>query len=282
MDAAFSAFLPLGMIVLMFVLGLRLTPREIIAPLAMPRVLGLGLVIQMLGLPLLAWVIGRVAGLPPALFAGFMLAAAAPGGVTSNYIAYLVRADLALSVTMTVMTSLAISISLPLVLALAQARLPGTTGLGDIGLGMAQVTVLPIAAGMALRAARPEWAARLRTGAEPLGKTIFAILVLGTFVQNRAVMQEHFVELGAPVVMLNLGALVLGRGIPALAGVDAVSARAIMVETSLQNVAVTIFVASTLMGRPDLAVPGLLYAVVMNVTALILIGAARRFRHPVL
>lgn len=180
------------------------------------------------------------------------------------------------------MTSLAISVSLPLVLALAQARLPGTAGLGDIGLGMAQVTVLPIAAGMALRATRPEWAARLRTGAEPLGKTIFAILVLGTFVQNRAVMQEHFVELGAPVVMLNLGALVLGGGIPALAGVDAVSARAIMVEASLQNVAVTIFVASTLMGRPDLAVPGLLYAVVMNVTALILIGAARRFRHPVL
>ena len=282
MGAAFSAFLPVGMIILMFVLGLRLAPRDIIAPLAAPRALAVGLGLQMLALPLLAWTIGRVAGLSPTLLAGFMLVAAAPGGVTSNYIAHLARADLGLSVTMTLITSLAVALSLPVVLVLARVPMPEATGLVGIGVKMALVAVVPIAAGVAVSVVAPERsAAALRLG-EPLAKAIFAILVIGTIVQNRAAMQLHFGDLGAPIVALNLGALALGRSVPAILGIAAAPARAIMVEVSLQNIAVTIFVATTLLGRSELAIPGLLYAVVMNVTALALIGTSRRSWRPAL
>ena len=282
MGAAFSAFLPVGMIILMFVLGLRLAPRDIIAPLAAPRALAVGLGLQMLALPLLAWTIGHVAGLSPTLLAGFMLVAAAPGGVTSNYIAHLARADLGLSVTMTLITSLAVALSLPVVLVLARVPMPEATGLVGIGVKMALVAVVPIAAGVAVSVVAPERsAAALRLG-EPLAKAIFAILVIGTFVQNRAAMQLHFGDLGAPIVALNLGALALGRSVPAILGIAAAPARAIMVEVSLQNIAVTIFVATTLLGRSELAIPGLLYAVVMNVTALALIGTSRRSWRPAL
>ena len=282
MGAAFSAFLPVGMIILMFVLGLRLAPRDIIAPLAAPRALAVGLGLQMLALPLLAWTIGHVAGLSPTLLAGFMLVAAAPGGVTSNYIAHLARADLGLSVTMTLITSLAVALSLPVVLVLARVPMPEATGLVGIGVKMALVAVVPIAAGVAVSVVAPERsAAALRLG-EPLAKAIFAILVIGTFVQNRAAMQQHFGDLGAPIVALNLGALALGRSVPAILGIAAAPARAIMVEVSLQNIAVTIFVATTLLGRSELAIPGLLYAVVMNVTALALIGTSRRSWRPAL
>lgn len=282
MGAAFSAFLPVGMIILMFVLGLRLAPRDIIAPLAAPRALAVGLGLQMLALPLLAWTIGHVAGLSPTLLAGFMLVAAAPGGVTSNYIAHLARADLGLSVTMTLITSLAVALSLPVVLVLARVPMPEATGLVGIGVKMALVAVVPIAAGVAVSVVAPERsAAALRLG-EPLAKAIFAILVIGTFVQNRAAMQQHFGDLGAPIVALNLGALALGRSVPAILGIAAAPARAIMVEVSLQNIAVTIFVATTLLGRSELAIPGLLYAVVMNVTALALIATSRRSWRPAL
>ena len=282
MGAAFSAFLPVGMIILMFVLGLRLAPRDIIAPRAAPRALAVGLGLQMLALPLLAWTIGHVAGLSPTLLAGFMLVAAAPGGVTSNYIAHLARADLGRSVTMTLITSLAVALSLPAVLVLARVPMPEATGLVGIGVKMALVAVVPIAAGVAVSVVAPERsAAALRLG-EPLAKAIFAILVIGTFVQNRAAMQLHFGDLGAPIVALNLGALALGRSVPAILGIAAAPARAIMVEVSLQNIAVTIFVATTLLGRSELAIPGLLYAVVMNVTALALIGTSRRSWRPAL
>ncbi len=276
-----AAVLPFGMMFLMLTLGMRLDLAQVLVGLRAPGPLVLGLVVQLLGLPLLALAIGRLAGLEPGLQAGLMLVAASPGGITSNYIAYLARADLALSVTMTLITSLAVALSLPLVLALAGVALPAQGGLMALGLKMALVAAVPLALGAALRAGAPGLAARLLRGAEPLAKGIFALLVLATFVQNAGPMAAHFAVLGPAVLALNLGALALGRGLPAVLGVAPAAARAIMVEAGLQNVAVTIFVATSLLGQPELAVPGLIYAVMMNLSAVALIlsaGSRRRAR----
>lgn len=276
-----AAVLPFGMMFLMLTLGMRLDLGQVLVGLRAPGPLVLGLVVQLLGLPLLALAIGRLAGLEPGLQAGLMLVAASPGGITSNYIAFLARADLALSVTMTLITSLAVALSLPLVLALAGVVLPAQGGLMALGLKMALVAAVPLALGAALRAMAPGLAARLLRGAEPLAKGIFAVLVLATFVQNAGPMAAHFAVLGPAVLALNLGALALGRGLPALLGVAPAAARAIMVEAGLQNVAVTIFVATSLLGQPELAVPGLVYAVMMNlsaVTLILLAGSRHRAR----
>lgn len=269
--------LPLGLALLMFVVGLRLRPRDIWAVFKTPKALSIGLAIQVLALPILAFVLGRSLGLSPVMQAGLVLVSAAPGGVTSNYIAYLVRADLALSTGMTLMTTLLSSLTIPLVLMVFGIEGIGTvTSLTNLSLAMLAVTLVPLGLGMGLVAASPRTSAKTLRFFEPIARGIFFAMVAATFIQNWGPMQENLAEVGAAVVALNLGALTLGYGGAILMGLAWPQVRAIMVEASLQNVAVALFVAGSILEQPALSVPALIYAVMMNVSALVQIALRSR------
>lgn len=272
-----AKLLPLGLALLMLVVGLRLKPRDFARVFRHPKALGVGLAVQLAALPFLAFLLGAALGLSPAMQLGLVLVAAAPGGVTSNYIAHLARADLALSTSMTLLTTLLACVTIPVVLAVFSAA--GSIGLVALvklsGL-MLVVSVLPMLMGMSLGVVSGQWQACALTVLEPLAKAIFAAMVLATFVQNWGAMQANLKDIGFAVIALNLGALVLTALAGLVAGLPSVQVRAIMVEASLQNVAVAMFVAASVLGQPALVVPGLLYAMMMNVTGLVLVWFGNR------
>jgi BASS family bile acid:Na+ symporter len=274
MAAFLAAFLPVAMMVLMFSLGLRLRLGELLAELRAPRALGLGLGAQMLGLPLLAFAIARALGLDPLLTAGLMLVAASPGGVTSNYAAHLARGSVGLSVAMTLVTSLLAPLTLPLVLVAAGVAAPDPAGLWKISLGMSAVAVAPMALGMALARYLPRLATPLGRWIDPLAKLLFLAMVVATFVQNWGAMQGAVSAVGGAVLLLAVLGPVLALGLARLGRLDGMRARTVMTEAALQNVAITIFVAGKLLGQPELSIPGLIYAVLMNLVALLIIGSA--------
>lgn len=268
MAALMAAFLPVAMMVLMLALGLRLAPREIFAALRAPRALGAGLALQLIALPALAFGLARVFGLSAPLAAGLMLVAASPGGVSSNYITHLARGSVALSVTMTLLTSLLAPLSLPLVLGLSGAAAPESGALWRISLGMSAVALAPLALGMAAGHLAPGFAARTSRLLDPLARLLFALMVGATFVQNWGAMRAGFASAGPAVLALAVLAPALALGVGRALSLGAAAGRTIAIEISLQNVAITIFVAGKLLGAPALAIPGLIYAVVMNIVAL--------------
>lgn len=269
-----AAFLPVAMMVLMFSLGLRLRLGEIVGELRAPKALGLGLMVQMLGLPVLAFGVARAIGLDPILTAGLMLVAASPGGVTSNYAAHLARGSIGLSVAMTLVTSLLAPVTLPLVLVASGVSAPEPAGLLKISLGMSAVAVAPMALGMVLARYLPRLATPLARGVDPLAKLLFLAMVIATFVQNWGAMQGAVSGVGGAVLVLALLGPALAFGVARLGRLDGTRLRTVMTEAALQNVAITIFVASQLLGQPELAIPGLIYAVLMNFVALLIIGSA--------
>lgn len=272
-----SAFLPLVLVLLMFVVGLRLSMPKMAKAFLFPKALGTGLVVQMILLPATAFMLARLFMLSEPMTIGLVLVAAAPGGVTSNYIAYLACADVALSAAMTLVTTALSAFTLPLVLMLAGlADLPSISGLARISMMMIGVALVPMVAGMALATWRPEWAKRIIPILDPVSKLAFATVVLATFIQNWEPMTAHFSSVGPAVIGLNLAALVLAWGGSQLMGIGPERRRAIMVEASLQNVAVAMFVAGSLLQNPALAIPALLYALMMNVSALLQISLAQR------
>ncbi|MCP5039152.1 MAG: bile acid:sodium symporter family protein [Rhodobacteraceae bacterium] len=281
MTSLLAALLPLGLILLMFVVGLRLSLTQVIGAFSRPKALSIGLLVQLIVLPAAAFLLSRVLALPAPMAAGLILVAAAPGGVTSNYIAHLARADLALSAAMTLVTTALASITIPLVLTLTgAAELPGAAGLMRMSMIMAGVATLPMGAGMALAAWRPGWANWLGVGLEPASKIIFAAMVLATFIQNWPVMMQHISSVGPAVLALNLIALSLAGAAGFITRLGAQKRRAIMVEASLQNVAVALFVAGTLLDNPAMSVPALIYALVMNISALAQIAMAHKWVGP--
>ena len=277
MTEILAKLLPLGLVLLMFVVGLRLDGRRLSGVLARPKGLAIGLAVQWLGLPVLAVVLGIALGLPGPVWAGLVLIALAPGGVTSNYIAHLARADLALSIAMTLVTTALAGITIPLGLTLTgAAALPEGASLMSISAKMSAVVVGPAALGLALSTWVPRVSTWLLKGLEPASKLIFAAMVLATFIQNWDAMMAHLGAVGAAVLLLNLGALALAAGAGRAMRLEQEQTRAIMVEASLQNVAVALFVAGAVLQDPALSVPALIYAVIMNVSALGQIFAGRR------
>lgn len=269
MTEALAALLPAGLAFLMFSVGLRLSLQDLAAPLRAPRALLLGLAVQITLLPLAAYAFATLFRLPPEMAAGLMLVAAAPGGVTSNYICVLVRADLALSAAMTLCTTLLCSLTIPAVLLLAGTGIslePGT--LVRISTGMAATAILPLLAGLCLKALAHGWAGRMRRGVDPLARLVFLAIVAATLARNWAGIEEHILQVGPACVALNLFAIAAAAAAGRFAGLSGRQSRAIAVEASLQNVAVTIFLASSVLMSPALAIPGLVYVFAMNLSAL--------------
>lgn len=274
-----AALLPAGLAFLMFVVGMRLTLGGIADAFRRPAALLGGLAVQVVVLPLLAVALGRAFALEPAMAAGLLLIAAAPGGITSNYIALLAQADVALSTAMTLVTSLMASLTIPLVLLAAGIDLGAGSpfsAMARMSLVMFAVAAVPLLLGLAVRRFLPGLARHLERPLDIASRAVFAAIVLSTFWQNREAMIEHLSDIGPAVALLNLGAIAAGFGIAGLIGLGRPQGFAIAVETGLQNAAMAMFVATAVFAQPALTVPALVYAVLMNVTALALIAMSRR------
>jgi BASS family bile acid:Na+ symporter len=272
-----TVILPLALAFLMFTVGLRLSWGSLAATAVHPAPLLSGLAVQMLLLPALAWLIVRLFQLPPDIALGLMVIAACPGGITSNYVTLLAGADVALSTAMTLVTSLAASLSIPLLLGFSGIDI-GLTSLLRMALVMTAVAAIPLLLGMLLRAFAGPSAARLEIRLDRPAKVVFAAIVLATFWQNRDALIGSAVAVGPAVILLNVGAVLAALSIRLAVSISRPQVMAIAVETGLQNAAIAIFICTTVLSRPELAVPALIYAVVMNITALVLVAANRAHR----
>lgn len=275
-----SALLPLGLAFLMLVVGLRLSWRDFQGLWRKPLAVVLGLVLQMVALPLMAFAIARVLALPPVLALGLLVVAAAPGGITSNFITMLARGDVALSTTMTLFTSFAACFSIPLVLTLGGAPIPGgfaalAASLGKTGAAVLVVSVVPLLIGLAVHSLRPALAQRWGGVLDKIATLIFFGLVIAAFAQNWSAMIEHAREAGLASALLNAGAILLAFAAGGAAGLPGRQSLAIAIECGLQNVAMAMFVASTVLNDDRLMIPALIYAVVMNISALGLLAIGR-------
>lgn len=273
-----SALLPLGLAFLMFVVGMRLTLAGLADIFRHPVALFAGLSVQMVLLPVVAAVLAALFAMPAEMAAGLLVIAAAPGGITSNYVALVSRADVALSTAMTLVTSLLACLTIPLVLMAAGLSLgegSPVAAMLRMSVAMFSVTGAPLAIGMALRRFLPAVAVRLDRPLDLASRLVFAAIVLSTFWQNREAMIAYALDVGPPAALLNVTAIAAGLGVARLLGLPRRQGYAIAIEAGLQNAAMAMFVAATIFGQPALAVPALVYAVIMNVSALGLIAMAR-------
>jgi BASS family bile acid:Na+ symporter len=277
--------LPLGLAFIMFSIGLGLRIADFTRVFRRPVALGAGLVNQLVLLPLLGAALVAVYAGAPVFALGIMALAACPGGITSNLLTVLAGGNAALSVSMTAISSLIGIVSVPLILGLSQGLLLGegeavALPLGRILGGVFGVTGVPIALGMLLNHLAPRASAAVRPAARGLATGIFAVIVVGAFVGQRETMVAHLTDIGPYVLALNLGTMALGLLTARLLRLDPADTVAIAMEAGLQNAALAIFIATTLLGRPEMVVPAILYALTMNLSAAALIAWARARRRP--
>ncbi len=170
-DLASAVMLPIALFVILFGMGLSLTPEDFLRVFRSPKAKLIGLACQLLLLPAVAFGLAFVFRLPGELAVGLLVLASCPGGAVSNIMAHLGRGDTALSVTLTSISSVICVFTIPWIVGGsmdlflgrgAAVHLPFWKTLGQLTL----VTILPLALGMVARHARP----RLAAPARPTGQ----------------------------------------------------------------------------------------------------------------
>jgi BASS family bile acid:Na+ symporter len=188
--------------------------------------------------------------------------------------------DSALSVSLTAVTSLLGVLSVPLIVNLGMIMFMGGNGytalpVGSMVVGLFLIATVPLLAGMLLKNYQPGFVSTFEPVARKLAVALFLMIVLATFAGQWGSISEFFVEVGPAVLALNtvtMGFAMLGARRLKLERRQAI---AISLECGLQNAAMGIFVASTLLQNSDMVIPSVVYALVMNLSAAVFITLVR-------
>lgn len=282
MGTVISLFIPFTLGTIMVAMGLGLEMRDFRRVFQRPAPLVAGLTAQLLLLPAVAFGLAYGLALPPLLAVGLVLVSACPGGPSSNLFSVAARGDRALSVTLTAFSGFLTVVTLPLVLLLAMSTFVGeaeriSIPLGDTMTRIFGVVVVPLLSAMALRARWPEaamrWEPRVRIGAAVL----LTVLVVGAIATERSRIAEYWDAVGVAVLLLMALTISLGLTLGGLLRLPRRSIITIGVEVGMQNSALAIAVAYTILDSGDIAVPALAYGVFMYGACALLIPIGRRW-----
>lgn len=265
--------LPLALAFIMFSLGLTLVLADFKRVFTRPKAMVVGLLGQMLVVPMFAFAVALAWGLAPEMAVGLMILAACPGGVSSGLLTHLARGDTALSISLTAVTSVAAVVTVPLVVELAMRQFMQSGVSVDFPLlkmvrGVFLLTSVPVVLGMCLKAWRPALALRLERPTGRLATALFILIVLATFVSQRQVLQDNLGSIGPAAMLLNLLVIGAGLAMAAAAGLRRRDRIAVATECGLQNAGLGIFIAAGIMQSPAMTVPCVVYALLMNFGAI--------------
>lgn len=276
MDIFVASLLPLAVVIIMFSLGLGLTPADFQRILKRPRAFCIGALNQVILLPLIAYAIIAIFGFSAETAVGIMILAACPGGAASNIITKLADWDVALSVTLTAAFSLTCVLTIPFVLSFAVSHFMGETApdvsIATTALTAFLLTALPIALGVAFRMLSPKLTTKITPSLAKIAVGLFVTVIVGAIASNWNVVTSNISELGLGLVALVAALSFAGFAVSRILGASKKEAKTISVETGVQNGALALAIAGLLVaGGPTFnayAIPAALYSVVWLTTAL--------------
>ncbi|TVP63168.1 MAG: bile acid:sodium symporter family protein [Nodularia sp. (in: Bacteria)] len=270
-----AVFLPLALFIIMLGMGLSLTLDDYKGVLIYPKAVIIGLVSQLVILPIVGFGIASMFPLNPELAVGMMILVACPGGATSNMITFLAEGDVALSVTLTAISSLITVFTIPLVVNFAMQTFlgAGTTiqlPVLNTVVQIAVMTLLPLAIGMVVNRYAPGIAAKANKPVKWLSLFFLTVVITGIIFQERENFLPSVMAVGGVTLILNVATMTLGFAIATLTKLGEKRARSITVEVGIQNGTLAIAIASspTLLNTPAMAVPAAIYSLLMFVTGI--------------
>jgi BASS family bile acid:Na+ symporter len=270
--------LPIAVAVIMFTLGLTLTPADFRRVLTAPRGVAIGLLNLLIISPALAFGIAAGFDLAPALAVGLVLLGASPGGAMANLMTHLARGEVALSVTMTAVSSVAAVITIPLFLSIG-ADVFDARDVSDqidsvgISIRVFAITVVPVSLAMWLRHRRTEQVVAYEPRFKRAALVAFVTVVAAAVISEWDRMTEHFTEVALAALALNVLAMSISFFVARAARLHPRQATAISMELGLHNSTVAISIATSV--STELAIPAAVYSGFMFFTA----GAFARVMH---
>ena len=261
--------------ILMFDLGLALKPQDFQLFLHRPLPILAGLLGQIVVLPLLAWAICYFFHVSPLFAIGIMLIACSPGGSSSNVFSMLAGGDVALSVSLTALSSVITLFTVPAIMAFVTQSVGTATDIqlpvGNLLVQNLVLMAVPIVLGLWLAMRRKALAERLHALLKRLAFPCLLLLVTIFFLQHRDTIVNSFAMLGGSVTVLIIAAMGSGALLSWVMRLTSRERRTIVIEVGMQNAAQAITVACSpfVFNNETIAIPAIIYALMMNIILLI-------------
>ena len=267
---------PIALALIMLGLGLGLTIKDFKRVLTTPKDFLVGIVCQLILLPIIAYLIILVLRLPIELALGLMIIASAPGGVTSNVLTKFANGDVALSISLTAVGSLISIISVPFII-FTSADLLNVTEISKditmtgIAIKMALVVTVPVIFGMIIRSFADNFISSNLKMINKITGLLFIIVFIAVWVEERENIFSYLAQAGTAVLSLNIIMMILAFYIAKFFASGIPQKKCISLECGLQNGTLAVFVATQFFDNVAYVVPTAAYALIMYITGFIFI-----------
>ncbi len=267
---------PIALAFIMLGLGLGLSTRDFLRVINNPKDFTVGMICQLILLPIVAYILLLILRLPVELALGLMIIAAAPGGVTSNVLTKFANGDVALSISLTAVGSLISIFSVPFIV-FSSAKLLGETNLSSditmtgIALKMALVVTVPVILGMIIRKFAENFISSNINVVNRITGILFIVVFAAIWIEERENIISYLGQAGLAVLILNLVMMTLAFYIAKGFATGIPQRKCISLECGLQNGTLAVFVATQIFNDVAYMVPTAAYALIMYITGFIFI-----------
>jgi len=271
MTSGFQIAAGIALIIIMFGMGLSLIPDDF-KKASSPRAISLGLFNQLVVLPLIAFALLMVFSVSPEIAIGVMIIAACPGGATSNLVANIAKADTALSIYLTVISSLITIVTIPFLINFSLDYF-AADGQQVVKLDPVEtikkifvVIVIPVIVGMLIRYKFPDFSKRMEKPVKIASALFISFVIFAGLYDQRDAMLGYIAVAGPLILSLNILVMVvayLSATWFLKSGRDALT---IVIESGIQNGALAILIAVSMLENPAYAIAPMVYSLLMFLT----------------
>ena len=272
---------PIILALIMLGLGLGLKVEDFTRVFKAPKDFIVGFILQLIILPIVAYLLIIILKTPPEIAIGVMIIAAAPGGVTSNILTKFADGDVALSISLTAIISLISIISVPFII-FTSADLFGITNISQnismvgIALKMVMVVTIPVILGMIIRKLADSFISSKVEIFNKLNIVFFIIFFIAAFYEERENIISFIMQAGFIALILNITMMIIAYYIAKTFASGIKQRKCIALECGLQNGTLALFVSTQIFGTDILyAIPTGAYALIMYITGFVFVYLLR-------
>ncbi|MCE7995139.1 MAG: bile acid:sodium symporter family protein [Roseivirga sp.] len=281
MDQASTLILAISLIIIMLGMGLSLVFADFRRVFLYPKAVVIGLLNQLILLPLIAFGVTMAFPTRPEIAVGLMILAACPGGPTSNLIAHLAKADTALSVTLTALSSFITLLTIPFIVnfSLTHFLEAGQVIKLDVVNTIVQILVIviiPVTIGMLIRRYKEGFAMKMERPVRIASGIVLMLVIVGLVIKEKDNIMSYMEEAGLVALMLNIATMVVGYLSARMLNINKKMARSISIESGIQNGTLAITIAVVLLGSTEYAITAAVYSLIMFASGGVVIYAGTR------
>ena len=277
-----AIIIPGALAFIMFGMGMSLGVTDFTRLARFPKAVGLGLGLQILLLPVIAYGVILLFDMPEVFAIGLLVIAMTPGGAVSNLWTYVANGDIALSVTMTAFSSMLSVITVPLLLNFALLNLIGeelglSLPVGKTMLHIAMITIIPVSLGMVVHVYYLGFTQRVEKVVRVLSVLFLLVAIGGIIGKEIGTLGQMMRTSAAPVLFYNALVMAIGFGAARMSRLPPKQVITIAIEVGIQNVilSATLAAAPQFLGRTDIGLIPSMYGFTMSAMVLIFIALVK-------